>query len=125
MYGVPADLDLTFLKDAELTQICLGQYQVQLHFHPIGSISVEGRWELFNSTGLLIDQSHEGNRQGDESNRRLPYQLHLLLGQRVTGFEVSAPDWFAISFAGGESLRVHDDSRDYESFSIQPGDIFI
>jgi hypothetical protein len=42
MYGVPANLDLTFLHGAKLTQVCLGQYEVQFHFHPIGSILVEG-----------------------------------------------------------------------------------
>ena len=40
MYGVPADLDLAFLHGAELIQVCLGQYQLQFHFHPAGSISV-------------------------------------------------------------------------------------
>jgi hypothetical protein len=42
MYGVQADLDLRFLHGAQLTQVCLGQYQIQFHFSPVGSISVEG-----------------------------------------------------------------------------------
>jgi hypothetical protein len=118
MYGVPADLALSFLHGADLIQVCLGQFQVQFHFAPVGSISVEGRWELLDGLGNLIDRSL------DDADRP-PYQLHRLLGRRVLGSEVSAPDWFALQFEGGDVLRVYDDSREYESFSIQPGNIFV
>ena len=53
----------------------------------------------------------------------LPYQLHRLLGQCVTGIEVSAPSWFALQFARKEVLRVFDNSRGYESFQIEPGGV--
>ena len=46
MYGVPAELDLRFLNDATLTQVCIGPWDVQFHFHPIGGIFVQGAWEL-------------------------------------------------------------------------------
>lgn len=118
MYGVPADLDLAFLHGAELIQVCLGQYQVQFHFEPAGSISVEGGWELRDAAGAVIDGRHDGPD-------RPPYQVHRLLGQRVAGSEVSAPDWFALRFAGGNVLRVFDDSEQHESFSIQPGNIVV
>lgn len=116
MYGVPADLDLSFLRGAELIQVCLGQYQLQFHFHPVGSISVEGGWEMLDATGAVIDRRHDGPD-------RPPFQLHRLLGQPVVGSEVSAPDWFALRFVGGEVLRVFDDSPQYESFKIEPGGI--
>ena len=118
MYGVPADLDLLFLHGAELIQVCLGQYQLQFHFHPAGSISVEGGWELLDPAGLRIDGSHDGPE-------RPPYQLHRLLGRRVTASEIAAPRWFAIQFDGDEVLRIFDDSEQYESFAIQPGNIFV
>jgi hypothetical protein len=118
VYGVPADLDLLFLHGAELIQVCLGQYQLQFHFHPAGSISVEGGWELLDPAGMRIDGSHDGPE-------RPPYQLHRLLGRRVTASEIAAPRWFAIQFDGGEVLRIFDDSEQYESFSIQPGNIFV
>ena len=118
MYGVPADLDLSFLNGTVLVQVCLGQFQVQFHFHPIGSISVEGGWELLDSAGERIDCRYD-------SPGRPPYQLHRLLGGRVVGTELSAPDWFAVRFQGGEVLRVFDDSKQYESFSIQPGEICV
>src|SRR5262245_33510011 len=109
MYGVPADLDLGFLHGAELIQVCLGRYQLQFHFHPIGSISVEGEWELRDSADAMIDRRH------DKPNEQ-PCHLPRLLGQQIVRFEVSAPDWFALQFARGEVLRVFDDSSNYESF---------
>jgi hypothetical protein len=118
VYGVPADLDLAYLHGAELIQVCLGLYQLQFHFHPAGSIAVEGGWELLDATGARLD----GRQDGPD---RPPYQLHRLLGRRVAGSEVSAPAWFALRFEGGEVLRVFDDSSQYESFQIEPGGIIV
>lgn len=118
MYGVPADLNLTFLHGAELIQVCLGLSQLQFHFHPVGSIAVEGGWELLDADGARLD----GWQDGPD---RPPYQLHRLLGRRVAGSEVAAPDWFALRFEGGEVLRVFDDSPQYESFQIEPGGIIV
>jgi hypothetical protein len=111
VYGVPMDLDITYLHGASLIQVCLGEYQLQFHFHPKGSISVEGRWELRDAAGGLLDRLYDGEK-------RPPYQLHRLLGQKVIGTEVSAPDWCAIKFEEGEVLRFFDDSKQFESFQI-------
>jgi hypothetical protein len=118
VYGVPSDLDLSFLHGTELIQVCVGLNQLQFHFHPTGSISVEGGWELRDANGVRIDGR-------DDGPDRPPLQVHRLLGGRVAGSEVFAPKWFALRFEGGEILRVFDDSAQYESFSIQPGNIFV
>jgi hypothetical protein len=117
MYGVPANLDLTFLHNALLIQVCLSQTQVQFHFSPVGSVSVEGGWELLDHAGDCIDRQHDWPRP--------PFQLHRLLGQRVVDSEVSAPEWFCLRFESGEALKVFDDSTQFESFSIQPGNIYV
>lgn len=117
MYGVPENLDLTFLHGREVVQIRLGLYQIQLHFHPDATIAVEGEWELFDAEGRELDRM--------ESPRTKPFQLHRLLGKLVAGSEVSPPLWFALRFEGGELLRVYDRETQYESFSIQPGNIFV
>ncbi len=46
MYGIPKDLNLDFLLGATLTQIAIGEYQIQFNFSPEGSFGVEGNWEL-------------------------------------------------------------------------------
>jgi hypothetical protein len=118
MYGVPPTLDLTFLHGTELIQVCLGQYQVQFHFHPTATLLVEGDWELFGAGGMMLDQSKPAPRID-------PYQLHRLLGQKVVTTEVSSPQWIALRFEAGYLLRVLDSSAEYESFTIEPGGIIV
>jgi hypothetical protein len=47
------------------------------------------------------------------------------LGQLVIGSQIDPPRSFSLWFANGLVLRVFDSSRQYESFSIQPGDIYV
>jgi|SRR5579864_5795258 hypothetical protein len=118
MYGVPADLDLSRFKGALLIQLCVGEFQMDFRFHPKLSISVEGKWEVRDSTGSLIDVM-KPNAQRDA------LYIHVLLGKRVDGFTLDAPGSFSLRFETGHVLTVFDESREYESFSIQPGDIFV
>lgn len=118
MNGVPANLDLAFLHGAELVQVCLGLHQLQFHFHPVGSISVEGGWELQDTDGRVIDLRQDGPD-------RPAYQLHRLLGCRVVDSRVAAPHWFALRFGNGMTLRVFDDSPQSESFQIEPGGVIV
>jgi hypothetical protein len=127
MYGVPRDLDLSRFLGAELIQVCLGVHQVQFRFQAAGTtggkegfrgISAEGRWEFRDAAGRIVDSA-------GPNEEREAYRVHRLLGHIVEGAELDAPRSFALRFAGGDELRIFDDSDRYESFSIQPGDIFI
>ena len=80
MYGVPADLDLTPFVGGFLTQIALGEYQLQFHFvgnHgvTVGSISVEGGWELRDSHSEVIDEAIENNARTEYRVHRLFWKL--------------------------------------------------
>lgn len=118
MYGVPANLDLLRFKDASLVQLCVGEFQMQFRFDSEVSISVEGRWEVRDSAGSVVDGS-KPNAQRDG------LYIHALLGKRVEGFSLDPPHSFSLRFETGHILTIFDDSREYESFSIQPGDIFV
>lgn len=118
MYGVPAALDLAFLRGAELIQVCLGAHQLQFHFHPVGDISVQSGWELLDARGARIDGA-------PIRTDGAPYRLHMLLGRTVVVCEVRAPEWFSITFDCRNTLRVFDDDPNYECFSIQPGNVFV
>jgi len=50
---------------------------------------------------------------------------HRILGKKVDGFSLDFPNSFSLLFETGHVLTIFDDSREYESFSIQPGDIFV
>jgi hypothetical protein len=118
VYGVPAALDLAFLRGAELIQVCLGAYQLQFHFHPVGDISIQSGWELLDAGGTRIDGA-------PIRTDGAPYRLHELLSRTVVAFEVRAPEWFSITFDCGSTLRVFDDDSNFECFSLQPGNVFV
>ena len=120
MYGVPADLDLSGFVGAVLERIDLGQFILHFRFSadPERVISVEGDWELRAPNSALLDHQME-------PAVREAYRLHVLLGQSVTGYVVNSPASFVLAFDNGHTLRVFDRSREYESFSIQPGDIYV
>ncbi len=118
MHGVPNDLRLERFHGATLTQICIGEFQQQFHFtDPALHISIEGDWRVTNSSGEVIDQSVS-------SSERDAYRVHQLLGQTIVAHQVAAPEFFVLRFSNGWSLVVFDTSSEYESFSIQPGDVF-
>jgi Family of unknown function (DUF6188) len=118
VHGVPANLDLRRFQDATLLQVGLGEYQIQFHFSDKTYLGIEGDWELRDSSGVLIDGA-------SPNDTRTQYRVHVLLGRRVTKTAVSAPRYFALTFETGHELRVFDNSAHYESFSIQPGDVFV
>ena len=120
MYGVPADLDLSSFAGAVLQRIDLGQFILHFRFatDPERVIGVEGDWELRGPDGVLLDHQME-------PATREAFRVHALLGQSVTGYVVSPPTSFTLTFENGHTLRVFDRSREYESFSIQPGDIYV
>jgi hypothetical protein len=114
MYGVPADLDLSFLRGAVLAQVHLMPSEINFVFHPDGRFFVEGEWELIGSDRSLIDRSMPWPRAE-------PFQLHRLLNKTVIGWDVSAPRSLALRFEDGLVLRLLDSSDRYESFMIDPG----
>ena len=118
MYGVPEDLDLSVFRGAALIQVALGEFQVQFHFQPDGYIGVEGHWELRDASGALVDQAVP-------NAEREAYRVHTLLGHTVTATQVDPPRSFTLTFHDGKTLTVFDDSEQYESFCIQPGNIFV
>lgn len=118
MYGVPAGLDLTRFIDATLESVCLGQFHVQFHFDPVASIGIDGDWELRGPDGVIVDQTQ------DNANRDA-YRVHKLLGKRVVRTSIDSPRSLTLYFESGHELWVFDSSEQFESFSIQPGDIFI
>jgi hypothetical protein len=118
MYGLkPEDIShLRTLEGKEITQICVGQYDLQFHFHPDGNISVQGRCEMLDESGRIIDVWENGQRSDT-------FRFFELLGQAVVKVEIDSPKSFAAHFQGGCKLRPIDNSDQYESFSV--GDLYV
>jgi hypothetical protein len=112
MYGVPENLPLEPFVGQELKQIALGRFQTQLHFSGRGSIFIEGRWELREPDGAIVDRSQD-------HDARDCYRIHRILDLPVSRFEIDAPASFTLIFTPGYRLTVFDDSPQYESFSVR------
>lgn len=112
MYGVPADLPIQPFVGQDLNQICLGRFQIQLHFSGAGSISVEGRWEIRDAVDNLVDSA-------EPHENRESYRIHRLIDVPVARFSIDPPRSFTLVFDNGLALTVFDDSEQYESFSIK------
>jgi hypothetical protein len=127
MRGVPDDLPVDMFLGASLEQVCIDPWDIQFHF--IGppeasawmTIIIEGRWELRSATGTVIDWGDRsiGNAQHEA------FRVHGMLTRTVTAASISPPESFTLTVDNGQTLAVYDDSEQYESFSIQPGDWFI
>ena len=50
------------------------------------------------------------------------YRIHKVVGQDVTAYDIDSPLSFTLRFANGYSLRIFDDSPQYEFISITIGD---
>ena len=118
MYGVPRNLDLTAFHGATCIQIAIGEFQIQFHFHPLGSISVDGRWEFRCADGTIVDEAMEnGNRE--------TFRVHKILGKSVRESFVNSPTSFGLRFENGCDLEIFDDAYQFESCQIAPNDIVI
>lgn len=111
MYGVPSDIHLECLRDSEIVQVCIGEGQVILNFHPSGYISIEGHWELLEPDGRILDS-------GQEHSARDCFRLHRILGIPIKSFSLNAPSSFTLLFDSGHSLTIYDSSSHYESCTV-------
>ena len=110
MYGVPEDLPLERLVGQQFNSIDLGRFQIQFHSSLVG-ISVEGRWELRDSSGAVLDSELE-------HAKRDSYRIHHIIDIPITRFSLDAPRSFTLFFESGHSLTIYDSSEQYESFSV-------
>ena len=81
-------------------------------------MSVEGRWELRDPDGQIIDQTME-------PTDRDSYHVHRILGQTVATTFVNAPMSFGLKFGNGSVLEIFDDSEQFESCQISPTGVII
>jgi len=95
-------------RPVPLIQVAIGEFRVQFHFTPETEIAVEGRWELHDRSGRVIDHA-QVNADRDA------YRPHQLLGRQS----------IALEFENGHRLQIFDSSREFESFTIQSGGIIV
>jgi len=65
MHGLPKNIDLDFLKEKKLEQVCISSHQIILKFDEDISISIESVIKFFSSNGeeFLIDDLSEVTKE--------------------------------------------------------------
>lgn len=118
MYGIPKDLPLQKFVGKQCIQIALGVSDIQFRFDDDHEVSVEDGWEVMDASGRRIDHSQD-------HSARTTYRVHTILESPVEAFRIDAPKSFTLFFQNGYALTIFDGSDRFESFSIQPGSIYI
>jgi hypothetical protein len=117
MYGLKQEIDLSFLRDKELIQVCVGVYQLQFAFTESVNVSVEGRCEIQCDGGRALWEPK--SLTGASAALRL-------LGAVVKEVHGSPDGTLTLDLIPDGRLIVFDNSREYESYTItRPGETIV
>jgi hypothetical protein len=113
MRGVPSDVDWSVLCGAEVTHICIGQYQLQVRciddVNDANSVTFaieEGEYEHRSTSGLISDRSEWG------------HDLVELLGARIAEAAREDESTLRLKFDNGRVLRLIDSDSVHDSFDV-------
>ncbi len=111
MHGLPKDVDLSFLADAELLQVCFGSNEVILKFDKEISITVESRFRV------RIDECEEDYDDASPSAALLV----RFLSSSITEVVGQEDGTLHLEFSQGGTIEIYDSSQEYESYQIRHG----
>jgi hypothetical protein len=109
MYGIPDDIDWSFLTGKPLEQVAIGIADVQLHFFKDVTVSIQSDFDHF-SKGKRLSAAPELSKKATT--------LVSLLGSSINAVTTEARKTLILVFSNGDMLRVYDSSDHYESFNI-------
>jgi hypothetical protein len=100
---------LTFLLNAEVIQICMGQHQIQLHCTNDIQISWENSFEHVTETGVHIFPRHSLINDT---------QLERLVSHKIVKVEKLPGDSLKLVFEHGDELLLRGDDSEYECYTL-------
>lgn len=109
MYRLKKDLDLSFLENLELIQVCVGIFQVQFVFESDVVLSVENTFK--HSSNGTVSEWRPNVVEAATS-------VLKLLGTTSKTIEAVNEQTLRLGFSNGDTLEMTDDSDQYESFTI-------
>jgi hypothetical protein len=115
MYKIPMNQDWSFLIGNTLDQVCIGQYNTQLHFSG-GEVCISINYDQSNEY-----MNHKTNSTTSSSVEGMPGKsvtLISLLGASVNEVIAENTSTLAILFNNNDELRIFDSDDGYESFTI-------
>lgn len=116
MNPLPADFDLAPLIGAKLLQVCLGQYQIQLHFEKTDlTCHIEGGGKVsLEANGQLSELFH---RAWKDSRG-----LERFVGMQVTSWSRRSDHHFVLVFTSEAALVFETKEGPYEDFTVMLGE---
>jgi len=121
--GLPAGTDVSFLVGATLTQVCIGQHEVNLNLSsgnpwtdPGASITVESAIRLVLPTQAEFTS---------DAPALIGPALLPLLGSAVSSASVIQPGTLRLAWTSGHVLDIIDSVEHYESYTVNHGDNII
>ncbi len=115
---VPEDLDLSAMVGTRLDSVTFAEYMLVLSYDSGHAFSIHGRVELRDQGGTEIES-------GSPDALRLGTQLPALVGEEVDRVLILAPQSIQLHMSSGRVIALFDDSKQYESFQIEPGGIIV
>ncbi len=112
MYGLPANLDLSFLHGRVLLQLSVGQNEVILNFDEDFSTTV---------TSSITFTFADGTYRHYTDFKEAAHTASALLGHQITSAKRKDGGTLCVKFDGDWGIEVFDDSQHYESYSKQNG----
>jgi hypothetical protein len=113
MHKLPSNVDLKFLLDATLLQVCVGAYEVILNFDDDISITVESSFVL-GAVG--------GDRERFDQFPTAAQALAGLLHMRVTQVKYKTDSNLYLQFSDGFEVEVDGGDPAYECYLIRHGE---
>lgn len=113
MHGLPKNVDLSFLLNKDLLQICIGQNETILNFDDGVSICIETEIHCESTDGTAITctgASDVGSR------------LAAFLACSVVEATGQEDGTLRLKFSNGGSVEIRDNSKQYESYVIHHHD---
>jgi hypothetical protein len=118
MYKVALDEDWSFLLGKQLEQVCIGSYNVQLHFNHHAAISIQGD----DSAGKYFFHKTAARSSPTVGKiAEIAVSLISLLGASVLKVTAENSTTLALYFSNLEELRIYDTSDSFESFTVDGG----
>ena len=109
MYGLPKNVDLTFFKGQEITDVLVNKHSLVVSFTDAIVLTLSSKFAS-SLNGFAPSQSEELHLSA----------CHLLplIGIPVLEAEGKTDGTLTLKFVGGDSLVFFDDAKNYESYTI-------
>lgn len=112
MNRIPKNFDLSPLTGEVLSQVCIDQHQIQLHFD---NLSIQGG-------GQVLLEKSGGSKQLFSGSWITTCGLDVLIGSKVVGWERRDDFHFGLLFSCDATLVFVTQEGSYEDFTILMGE---